>query len=166
MRCPYCQTEDTRVIETRTSEEQATIRRRRECQDCRRRFTTYERHEEPQLFVIKKDGRREPFDRAKLLHGLTKASEKRPISREAIDELCYDIERTLRDALKDEVRTSFLGDMVLRRLRDIDEVAYIRFASVYREFKDLRSYVEETERMVAQSRQERIDEEQRSLFDG
>ncbi len=166
MRCPYCQIEDTRVIETRTSEEQATIRRRRECQDCRRRFTTYERHEEPQLYVIKKDGRREPFDRAKLLYGLTKASEKRPISREKIDELCYDIERTLRDALKDEVRTSFLGDMVLRRLRDIDEVAYIRFASVYREFKDLRSYVEETERMVAQSRQERIDEEQRSLFDG
>lgn len=108
MRCPFCQADDTRVIETRANDEQGTIRRRRECQDCRRRFTTYERHEEPQLYVIKKDGRCEPFERLKLLSGITRACEKRPVSREAIEALAYDIERSLRDVLKDEVPSSQL----------------------------------------------------------
>lgn len=164
MRCPFCFAEDTRVIETRANDEQATIRRRRECQGCRRRFTTYERHEEPLLYVVKKDGRREPFNPEKLLHGVTLACEKRPISREAVEQMVYDIERTLRDALRDEITTTFLGDMVLRRLREIDEVAYVRFASVYRQFSDMQSYVDEIARMERQTRQERLAEEHRSLF--
>lgn len=159
MRCPFCQADDTRVIETRTNDDQGTIRRRRECQECRRRFTTYERLEEPQLYAIKKDGRREPFDREKLLTGITKACEKRPVSREAVEQVAYDIERSLRDVLKDEVPTSHLGDMVMRRLRDLDEVAYVRFASVYKEFHDVGSFMDEIQRMVGRGIPENPDEQ-------
>lgn len=165
MRCPICQAEDTRVIETRANDEQGTIRRRRECQDCRRRFTTYERHEEPQLYVIKKDGRRELFHREKLLEGITKACEKRPVSREAIELVVYDVERALRDALKDEVPSAQLGDMVMRRLRDLDEVAYVRFASVYKAFRDLESFLLEIDRIYDRARRERIAVDQQSLFE-
>lgn len=154
MRCPFCGTEDTRVIETRTNDEQGTIRRRRECQECRRRFTTYERYEEPQIYVIKKDGRREPFTREKLLNGVTSACQKRPVSREQIEVMAFDIERILRDELKDEVPSSQLGDMVMRHLRDIDEVAYVRFASVYKEFHDVGSFMDEIERMFERSKGE------------
>ncbi|MHB9022917.1 MAG: transcriptional regulator NrdR [Armatimonadota bacterium] len=166
MRCPFCQAEETRVIETRANDEQGAIRRRRECLECHRRFTTYERHEEPQLYVIKKDGRREAFDRDKLLLGITKACEKRPISREAIEQLVYGIERSLRDALRDEIPSPQLGDMVMRRLRDLDEVAYVRFASVYKEFRDLGSFIHEIERVFSRSRHERLEEQQQSLFTG
>jgi len=165
MRCPFCLVEDTRVIETRANDEQGTIRRRRECQECRRRFTTYERYEEPPLYVIKKDGRRELFSREKLLEGITKACEKRPVSRKAIDDLVSNIERSLRDALRDEIPTSLLGDMVMHRLHDLDEVAYVRFASVYKEFRDSNSFVHEIERMLKRSKLERIAEEQQLLFD-
>lgn len=165
MRCPFCHEEDTRVIETRTNDEQGTIRRRRECQDCRRRFTTYERYEEPALYVIKKDGRRELFNREKLLDGITKACEKRPVSRKEIEDVVYSIERSLRDALKDEVASSLLGDMVMHRLHDLDEVAYVRFASVYKEFRDSGSFVSEIEYMQRRSKLERLAEEQRILFD-
>lgn len=161
MRCPFCLVQDTRVIETRANDEQGTIRRRRECTECRRRFTTYERHEEPQLFVIKKDGRRELFDRGKLLEGITKACEKRPVSRERVELTVYEIERQLRDALKDEVPTQLLGDMVMRHLRDLDEVAYVRFASVYKEFRDVHSFMAEIERM---SKRHGADELQQTLF--
>ncbi|MHB9130772.1 MAG: transcriptional regulator NrdR [Armatimonadota bacterium] len=165
MRCPFCQAEDTRVIETRANDEQGTIRRRRECQDCHRRFTTYERHEEPQLYVSKKDGRRELFDRSKLMDGITTACEKRSVSREMIEGVVYDIERSLRDALRDEIPSQLLGDMVMTRLRDIDEVAYVRFASVYKEFRDLSSFQHEIDRMFERTRQQRIAEEQHSLFE-
>ena len=154
MRCPFCESEDSRVVETRTNTEQGTIRRRRECQDCRRRFNTCERYEETPVYVIKKDGRRELFDREKLLNGVTRACQKRPVSRETIETMAYDIERSLRDVLKDEVLSSHLGDMVMRRLRDIDEVAYVRFASVYKEFHDVGSFMEEIERMFERSKQE------------
>ena len=163
MHCPFCQVLETRVIETRANDEQGTIRRRRECLECRRRFTTYERHEEPQIYVIKKDGRREMFDREKLLHGITKACEKRPVSREDIEALAYEIERKLRDELKDEVSSAQLGDMVMRHLRDLDEVAYVRFASVYKEFRDLGSFVDEIHRLFERSNHN--PEEQPALFD-
>lgn len=165
MRCPFCQAEDTRVIETRANDEQGTIRRRRECQDCRRRFTTYERHEEPQLYVIKKDGRRELFDREKLLSGITRACEKRPVSREAIGQVGYDIERSLRDALRDEVPSQQLGDLLMRRLRDLDEVAYVRFASVYKEFRDPRSFLDEIQRLFERNKQDQLSVDQTCLFD-
>lgn len=154
MRCPFCEADDTRVVETRTNDEQGVNRRRRECQECRRRFNTVERYEEPQVYVIKKDGRREPFDREKLLHGVTSACQKRPVSREMIETMAYDIHRSLRDLLKDEVPSSQLGDMVMRHLRDIDEVAYVRFASVYKEFHDVGSFMEEIERMFERSKHE------------
>ena len=165
MRCPFCQAEDIRVIETRANDEQGTIRRRRECQECRRRFTTYERLEEPQLYVIKKDGRREMFDRDKLLNGITRACEKRPVSREAIEQLAYDIERNLRDVLKDELASSQLGDMVMQRLRDLDEVAYVRFASVYKEFRDLGSFMDEIQHLSDRNALELHAEEQPCLFE-
>jgi transcriptional repressor NrdR len=165
MRCPLCHAEDTRVIETRANDDQGTIRRRRECQECRRRFTTYERCEEPQLYVIKKDGRRELFDREKLLLGVTRACEKRPVSRDAIEGVVYDIERALRDSLRDEVPSTLIGDKVMRRLRDLDEVAYVRFASVYKEFQDLISFLHEIERLLERARRERQTEEQQVLFD-
>jgi transcriptional repressor NrdR len=165
MRCPICQADDTRVIETRANDEQGTIRRRRECQDCRRRFTTYERYEDPPLFVSKKDGRREVFNREKLLDGVTKACQKRPVSRTAIDQLVYDVEREVRDALRDEVTATDLGDMVMDRLRALDEVAYVRFASVYKEFGDLSSFASEIERVRERARQDRLAQEQPMLFE-
>jgi len=164
MRCPFCHAEDTRVIETRANDDQGTIRRRRECQDCRRRFTTYERHEEPQLYVIKKDGRRELFNREKLLAGITKACQKRPVSREQIEEAVYEIERALRDALKDEIPAAMLGDLVMQSLRTLDEVAYVRFASVYKEFRDLSSFLDEIQRVIERSQQDHAALGQQSLF--
>ncbi len=165
MRCPICHAEDTRVIETRANEEQGTIRRRRECQECRRRFTTYERYEDPPLYVIKKDGRREIFDRGKLVDGITRACQKRPVGRETIEQLGYDIERALRDKLTDEVASTHIGDLVMPRLRDLDEVAYVRFASVYKEFRDLESFKQEIERLFLRSQQQRVEQEQPRLFD-
>lgn len=165
MRCPICHAEDTRVIETRANVEQGTIRRRRECQECRRRFTTYERYEDPPLYVIKKDGRREVFNRDKLVDGITRACQKRPISREAIEQLGDDIERALRDTLTDEIASSHIGDLVMQRLRELDEVAYVRFASVYKEFRDLGSFLSEIERMFQRTQQERADAEQPRLFE-
>ena len=165
MRCPICHAEDTRVIETRAIEEQGTIRRRRECQECRRRFNTYERCEEPTLYVIKKDGRREAFDPGKLLDGITKACGKRPISREMIEQLVYEIERKLRDALTDEVPSTRIGDLVMHHLRDLDDVAYVRFASVYNEFRDLSSFLQEIEQVFQHSKRQRQAEDQPLLFD-
>jgi transcriptional repressor NrdR len=164
MRCPFCSAEDTRVIESRANDEAGTIRRRRECQDCRRRFTTYERSEELPFYVVKKDGRREPFQQLKLMEGLTKACEKRPISRETIEQVASDIERELRDALKDEVPSAYVGDRVMARLRDLDEVAYVRFASVYKEFRDLATFLQEIESAIARSARQRATEEQHALF--
>ena len=137
MKCPFCQHEDSRVIDSRTGEDQSMVRRRRECPECKRRFTTYERPGEVRVFVIKKDGRREPFDRSKMIAGITKACEKRPISREAIEQAADEIERRVRDELAEEVSSAEIGLLVMERLREIDEVAYVRFASVYRSFDTL-----------------------------
>ncbi|SRR4030042_2556189 len=148
MRCPYCAHEENQVLDSRDSEDLSSIRRRRECLKCDKRFTTYERVEMIDLFVIKKDGRREQFDRNKLLGGIKKACEKRPISMETIDETVDEIEQNLRKRETTEVPSKFIGESVIRRLRSIDKVAYIRFASVYRAFEDVESFEKEVKSLL------------------
>jgi transcriptional repressor NrdR len=137
MRCPFCQAPDTRVIDSRELGSGESIRRRRECQQCSRRFTTYERVEAVSLYVVKKDGRREEYDPRKLRNAVRIASTKRPVSEQQIDALVADVERALSDLGQREVASAVIGEMVIERLRDLDPVAYIRFASVYRDFADL-----------------------------
>jgi len=151
MKCPFCQHDDSRVIDSRTSDDHSMVRRRRECPECRRRFTTYERPGEVRVFAIKKDGRREPFDRPKVVMGITKACEKRPVSRDVIEQIADGIERHIRDELAEEVSTAEIGQLVMEKLRGIDEVAYVRFASVYKEFRDADSFLKEVEGLVRKS---------------
>lgn len=143
MRCPRCGCEESKVVDSRPSESADAIRRRRECVNCGFRFTTYERREEVPLLVVKKDGSKETFDRQKLMRGLLAATVKRNISIETIDSLIADIEADLRDKGQNEVLSQDLGKLVLLKLRDIDKVAYVRFASVYRDFKDVDEFYEE-----------------------
>jgi transcriptional repressor NrdR len=145
MKCPFCEHADSRVLDSRSGEGDQVIRRRRECGDCGRRFTTYERAAEAQVYVIKKDGRREPFDRRKIIAGMTKACEKRSIGREVIEEAADRIARQAREELSDEVPASQIGAWVMEALRRIDDVAYVRFASVYKEFRDTESFVKEVQ---------------------
>ncbi len=147
MRCPYCQEFESRVVDSRSSDDGASIRRRRECNACKRRFTTYERIEERPLVVVKKDGSREPFLRDKLLAGITRACEKRPVSMEDIENLVAALERELRDEYEREVSSQVIGEKVMRRLQALDEVAYVRFASVYRQFADLNSFIRTIEQL-------------------
>jgi len=151
MICPYCHNSESRVVDSRLADDGAAIRRRRECESCGKRFNTYERSEEVPLFVIKKDGRREPFDRSKIMIGITKACEKRPVSREDIERIAKEIESALRDRLATEIPTREIGELVMQRLRELDEVAYVRFASVYKEFRDVDSFVEEIRSLERQS---------------
>jgi len=139
MRCPFCQHADSDVIDTRDTDDYR-IRRRRECNKCKKRFTTYEEVEKEDLFVIKKDGRREKFDRHKLLSGIQKACEKLPVPVEKTEEMANAVESKLRKSGKQEVKTDEIGEIVMERLRKVDEVAYIRFASVYRSFADVESF--------------------------
>lgn len=143
MKCPFCSHKEDKVIDSRSSEEGRSIRRRRECLNCRRRFTTYENIEETSLMVIKKDGRRESFDRKKILAGIKKACEKRPISTQRLEELAERIEYTLQSKFDKEVEASQIGELVMELLYDLDEVAYVRFASVYRQFKDINQFMKE-----------------------
>lgn len=145
MRCPFCAAADTRVMDSRDSAEGTIIRRRRECESetCKRRFTTYERVEELNPLVVKKDGRREGFDRDKLLAGLKKACEKRPVSVDQVEKLVTEIERKLQEMGEKEVPSTTIGQMVMERLPVLDEVAYVRFASVYRSFRDIAEFMDE-----------------------
>ncbi len=143
MKCPFCLNEETKVLDSRLTPSSDSIRRRRECEDCSKRFTTYERVELSGVSVIKKDGRIEPFSREKLLKGLIRACEKRPVKREKIDEVVDRIESSLLRLEQSEVKSKLIGEMVMRFLKEIDEVAYIRFASVYRRFKDISQFAEE-----------------------
>ncbi|NLL51871.1 MAG: transcriptional repressor NrdR [Peptococcaceae bacterium] len=152
MRCPFCHNDETKVLDSRPIEGGTAIRRRRECEVCSKRFTTYERYEELQLMVIKKDGRREPFSRQKLLTGLVKACEKRPVSTEQLEIMVSEIERQLRDANDREVPSERIGEEVMNRLFVTDEIAYIRFASVYRQFKDIHKFMEELDELVKRRR--------------
>ncbi|MDO9556935.1 MAG: transcriptional regulator NrdR [Coriobacteriia bacterium] len=147
MRCPFCGNDETRVVDSRVSESQDAIRRRRECLECAKRFTTYERREEMPLMVIKKDQRVEPFDRGKLLRGLVVATAKRPVSTSELEELIDDIETELHNTFHYEIPAKQLGDFVLRRLLELDKVAYIRFASVYKEFDDLDEFTSELKKL-------------------
>jgi len=148
VRCPYCHHSHSKVLDSRATDEGASIRRRRECERCGRRFTTYERWEETPLMVIKKDGRREPFQRQKLLNGLLKACEKRPIPLSVLEQVVDDIEREVRQRGDTEVTSRQIGEGIMEALRTIDEVAYVRFASVYREFRDLTALLGEVEKLV------------------
>ncbi len=143
MRCPYCHHEDSRVIDSRTSNEGRVVRRRRECLSCQKRYTTKEYIEETPLIVVKGDGRRESFNREKILHGIQIACSKRPISMETINQCVDEIESRLRDGNHEEISSRLIGQLVMEKLRKIDEVAYVRFASVYRKFQAKEEFLEE-----------------------
>ncbi|AVQ17527.1 transcriptional regulator NrdR [Fusobacterium gonidiaformans] len=147
MRCPFCGSEDTKVVDSRSYLEGNSIKRRRECVVCQRRFSTFERVEEVPLYVIKKDQRRVPFNRDKVMRGLTFATVKRNIGREDLEKIVYEVEKNIQNTLKNEITTRDLGEMILEKLKKIDQVAYVRFASVYKEFDDVKSFVELIEEM-------------------
>jgi transcriptional repressor NrdR len=143
VKCPFCGSTKDKVVDSRESGLGDAIRRRRECQDCSRRFTSYERIEEIPYLVIKRDGRREAFDRAKLMAGLHRACEKRPVSAKDLATLADDVEQMVQDSVDREVETKVIGEMVVDRLKELDKVAYVRFASVYRRFEDVQEFVAE-----------------------
>lgn len=147
MKCPYCKYTESKVIDSRPTVDGESIRRRRICQKCGKRFTTYETIESSSLMVIKKDGSRQQYDREKLMRGILKACQKRPVTKAQMDDLLSDIEKELYDQLENEVSSMTIGEMVVERLIDIDEVAYIRFASVYRDFDDVDSFMAELKRI-------------------
>ncbi len=149
MKCPFCGHQEDKVVDSRASSDGVSIRRRRECLGCGKRFTTYEQIEEQSLMVIKKDGRREPFDRHKLLAGLVKACEKRPVSMDQLEGLVDELERELSQEFEREVSSREIGERVMRRLHVLDPVAYVRFASVYREFKDVEQFMRELKDLLA-----------------
>ena len=151
MQCPFCDSLDNKVIDSRLSQEGAVIRRRRECAGCQRRFTTYERVEEILPMVIKKDGRREPLDRMKILGGLKKACEKRPISMDTLEALATKIEKKLQEKGGSEIPSRLIGEAVMAELYPLDPVAYVRFASVYREFKDINQFMSELKELLARN---------------
>lgn len=148
MHCPFCGNVDTKVLDSRQVEEGTAVRRRRECDRCLRRFTTFEKFEDSPLIVVKKEGRREEFSRSKMMSGMLRACEKRPISSEEIEDAAYAIEKRLRNRLEHEVSSSEVGEAVLEQLFELDEVAYIRFASVYRQFRDIQRFMEELQGLI------------------
>ncbi|MEO0479913.1 MAG: transcriptional regulator NrdR [Planctomycetota bacterium] len=153
MRCPYCKADNDHVVDSRQSADGFAIRRRRACRSCGRRYTTYERVEGTALRVVKKSGERVEFDRAKLLAGLVRACEKRPVSAEQLERLADTVERQALEAFDREVPSKVLGELIMEELRQLDQVAYVRFASVYREFKDVTQFLGELETMIERSRQ-------------
>ena len=148
MKGPFCGYTDSKVIDSRPAEDGTTIRRRRECLDCQKRFTTYEVIERMPLMVIKRDGSRESFDRVKIINGVVRACEKRPVTMAQIEGVADEIEQELRGRLESEVKTEKIGEMVMLRLKNLDEVAYVRFASVYRSFKDINTFMEELTKLL------------------
>ncbi len=152
MKCPFCDDLENRVIDSRLTQDNDVIRRRRECMKCKRRFTTYERVEETLPMVVKKDGRREVFDRLKIVAGLKKACEKRPVSMEDVEKVADRIERSLQDSAEKEVLSSVVGEAIMRELHQLDQVAYVRFASVYRSFEDVGEFMRELEDLLKERR--------------
>jgi transcriptional repressor NrdR len=148
MKCPFCANPDSKVVDSRPDKDGSTIRRRRECESCARRFTTHERVEEILPQVVKRDGRREPFDRLKLVSGLTKACEKRPVSVETIESMVNRVEARLMESGEKELPSTTIGELVMRELHDVDQVAYVRFASVYRSFKDITEFMSELQDLL------------------
>lgn len=149
MRCPFCGFLESKVIDSRPAEEGTTIRRRRECIACQKRFTTYETIEHMPLVVVKRDGSRQTFDRAKIINGVARACDKRPVPYTEYERIADEIEQELQSALEREVSTVEIGEMVMLRLKDVDEVAYVRFASVYRSFKDINTFMDELTKLLS-----------------
>jgi transcriptional repressor NrdR len=152
MKCPHCGYKEDKVVDSRATQEQFAIRRRRECLKCGKRFTTYEYIEEVSLMVIKKDGRREPFDRKKILAGIIRACEKRPISMEKMEEIATQVERAIQKKTDREAPASKIGELVMEKLKLLDDVAYVRFASVYRQFKDVSQFMSELKEMLGKQK--------------
>ncbi len=152
MKCPFCKKNSDKVIDSRTAGDGHVVRRRRECLECGRRFTTYERIEDIPVRVVKKDSRRVPFDRKKVLNGVIKACEKRPVSVEAMEKIVDTVEREIHSLFEREVPSKFIGEMVMKELRVLDQVAYVRFASVYRAFRDVNEFYDELKPMLEKPR--------------
>ncbi len=148
MKCPYCGYQESKVVDSRHSDDGLSIRRRRECLSCQKRFTTYETVESLPIVVVKKDNSREPFERSKILRGMVRACEKRPVSMSAIESAVTEIEQIIQNSLEREVQSEKIGELVMERLKPLDEVAYVRFASVYRRFKDINSFMHELNKML------------------
>ena len=149
MKCPYCGHLESKVVDSRPADEGASIRRRRECLACHKRFTTYEIMESLPLMVVKKDGNRQSFDKNKLLNGMIRACEKRPVSYNTLEKIADEIEQELQNSLERETSTERIGELVMERLKNVDEVAYVRFASVYRQFKDINTFMNELNKLLA-----------------
>ncbi len=150
MKCPFCGYTESKVIDSRPAEEGATIRRRRECLACQKRFTTYEIIERLPLVVVKRDGSRQTFDKVKLINGMVRACEKRPVALTTLEKIADEIEQELQSGLEREVKTVDIGEMVMSRLKTVDEVAYVRFASVYRSFKDINTFMDELTKLLTE----------------
>ena len=150
MKCPYCAHPESKVVDSRPSDEGASMRRRRECLSCHKRFTTYETMESLPLVVIKKDGSRQTFDKSKLLNGMLRACEKRPVPFSQLEEIANEIEQALQNDMDREIPSARIGELVMERLKGVDEVAYVRFASVYRQFKDISTFMAELNKLLAE----------------
>jgi len=148
MKCPFCDYYETKVVDSRPTEEGHSIRRRRECVKCTQRFTTYEKIEHIPIVVIKKDGTRQEYNRDKILNGLIRACEKRPVSMMQMEAIADEVEKNLQNSLKREISSTMIGELVMNQLKDLDEIAYVRFASVYRQFKDLNTFLDELKKML------------------
>ena len=150
MKCPYCGFQESKVVDSRHSDDSTSIRRRRECLSCQKRFTTYETVESLPIVVVKKDGSRQSFDRNKILNGMVRACEKRPVSMSELEAVTDEIEQIIQNSLDREVSTAHIGELVMERLKPLDEVAYVRFASVYRQFTDINSFMTELKKLLAE----------------
>ncbi|WP_297519512.1 transcriptional regulator NrdR [uncultured Clostridium sp.] len=148
MKCPYCLHDESKVVDSRSADDYASIRRRRECLKCTKRYTTYEKIEDIPILVIKKDVTRETFSKDKVITGLIKACQKRPVSRKQIEDIAESIEKTISNKMLTEISSDYIGELIMERLKDLDEVSYVRFASVYRQFKDINTFMEEIKSLM------------------
>ncbi|MDF2672046.1 MAG: nrdR [Clostridiales bacterium] len=148
MKCPFCNHIETKVIDSRPTEDNASIRRRRECLNCQKRFTTYEKVEDIPVYVVKKDGSREPFDKRKIMTGLIRSCEKRAVSISVIEGIADDVEKQIYNSMQQEVTSNLIGELIMKKLKKIDDVAYVRFASVYRQFKDINTFMDELQKIL------------------
>ena len=148
MKCPFCGFQESKVVDSRSTDDNSTIRRRRECLKCNKRYTTYEKIEDFPILVIKKDSTRENFNKEKIINGLIIACQKRPVSRKQIEDMAYDIEKAISNSMLTEIPSKDIGEMVMSKLKELDEISYVRFASVYRQFKDINTFLEEIKNLM------------------
>ncbi|HCW04818.1 MAG TPA: transcriptional regulator NrdR [Clostridium sp.] len=149
MRCPFCGFDESKVVDSRSTEDNISIRRRRECLKCRKRYTTYEKVEDLPILVEKKDSRREFFDKSKIINGLIKSCEKRPVSRSQIEAIADEVEKNISNQMLTEVSSQYIGEIIMEKLKEVDDIAYVRFASVYRQFKDVNTFIEEIRKLIS-----------------